>query len=408
MPSAPSAEVFQRLFSQYLWAGIAIGALVLLYLAVAILRHRRGGAAPADAPRAGEPDAERGSPKVALLLSVGIALVLFPLSFANLGAHKDLEHPPAGEHLEVGVTAFRFGWLFQYPEGFQTLNELRVPIGVPIVLDIEAQDVMHKFHIADYHVGIDAMPGRMTHAWFQADDEAPTEIRCAELCGPGHALMVAKVIPVSPDAYAAWNSEQVAAASSFHQDIEVRLTEEGVEAPGARAMTDVPLLLRIENGAASARGLAVTGVLTGESEAVAAGTLGLLSLDAPAAGEITLQAVDGSGAPVGEAVTLTVQAPLRVAAELSEFKVLLDASIAPAGGPVLFAVRNAGTMPHDLAVGDWEDGKALRVEAQTRPLAAGESALLPWWPTGSGAVDAWCTVPGHASLGMIAQLEVSA
>ena len=60
-------------------------------------------------------------------------------------------------------------WHLQHPEGPREINELHVPVDVPVKLTMTSQDVIHDFYIPAFRVKKDVLPGRYTSLWFQAD-----------------------------------------------------------------------------------------------------------------------------------------------------------------------------------------------------------------------------------------------
>jgi len=75
-----------------------------------------------------------------------------------------------------------------------------------VILNITSADVFHSFGIPDFKIKRDAIPGRVNQAWFVAEQSGifPEAIRCYELCGTGHALMMADLIIQSPDSFHDW------------------------------------------------------------------------------------------------------------------------------------------------------------------------------------------------------------
>lgn len=79
-----------------------------------------------------------------------------------------------------------------------------VPVGHDVVLQITGADVIHSWKIPAFAVMQDAVPGRTSHAWFNADREGIYFGQCSELCGKDHAFMPITVKVVSEAAYAKW------------------------------------------------------------------------------------------------------------------------------------------------------------------------------------------------------------
>lgn len=126
------------------------------------------------------------------------------------------EHRPA-DGVQVRVTGKQFNWEFAYPgpDGkFDTSddliidNELHVPVGRNVILELGARDVIHSFFIPTIRLKQDVLPGRKIPAWFNATKTGRFEIACAELCGFGHYNMRGFLNVHTADEYTKWVQEQ--------------------------------------------------------------------------------------------------------------------------------------------------------------------------------------------------------
>jgi cytochrome c oxidase subunit 2 len=86
-------------------------------------------------------------------------------------------------------------------------NEMVVPIGKVVRLQVTAADVMHNFAVPSLGQRLDAIPGRLNETWFRADQEGVYYGQCSELCGNGHPYMPITVRVVSEQQYQAWLAE---------------------------------------------------------------------------------------------------------------------------------------------------------------------------------------------------------
>src|SRR6266542_783406 len=93
----------------------------------------------------------------------------------------------------------QWSWTFSYPhedrfkllEGYlQTGEELHIPVGMKIRIELSAKDVIHSFWIPSIGGKKDAVPGRATELWIQADKPGTYKGQCLEFCGDGHADML--------------------------------------------------------------------------------------------------------------------------------------------------------------------------------------------------------------------------
>ena len=63
-----------------------------------------------------------------------------------LSLFLDLQHPPT-DAMTVNVVAKQWMWKFQHPEGQGEINDLHVPAGEPVLLNMASQDVIHSFYV---------------------------------------------------------------------------------------------------------------------------------------------------------------------------------------------------------------------------------------------------------------------
>jgi cytochrome c oxidase subunit 2 len=89
-----------------------------------------------------------------------------------------------------------------------TVNDLRFPVGKPVVARLRSLDVIHSFYLPQMRVKQDVIPGMEIPAWFVPVKETPEganwQIACAQLCGVGHYRMAGKYMSVSQEDFDAW------------------------------------------------------------------------------------------------------------------------------------------------------------------------------------------------------------
>jgi cytochrome c oxidase subunit II len=83
-------------------------------------------------------------------------------------------------------------------------NEIVLPVGKVIRVQVTAADVLHAFAMPAFGIKRDAVPGRLNETWFKATKEGVYYGQCSELCGTNHAFMPAAIRIVSPAKYAEW------------------------------------------------------------------------------------------------------------------------------------------------------------------------------------------------------------
>jgi cytochrome c oxidase subunit II len=111
--------------------------------------------------------------------------------------------PPAAS-TEIFVIGKQWMWHVQHPEGVREINEVHVPVGVPVKMTMTSQDVIHDFYIPAFRVKKDVLPGRYTSIWFQATEPGTYHLFCAQYCGTDHAEMIGWIYVMSSDDYATW------------------------------------------------------------------------------------------------------------------------------------------------------------------------------------------------------------
>jgi cytochrome c oxidase subunit 2 len=113
---------------------------------------------------------------------------------------------PPSASMEIFVIGKQWMWHLQHPEGPREINELHVPVGVPVKLTMTSEDVIHDFYIPAFRVKKDVLPGRYTSLWFQATETGTYHLFCAQYCGADHGEMIGWVYVMTPTDYASWLS----------------------------------------------------------------------------------------------------------------------------------------------------------------------------------------------------------
>ncbi len=164
-----------------------------------------------------------------ILLGIGV--------FSVIGIFELYEEPPEGA-VKVQVIGQQWWWEYRYDlnddgvyDEIVTANDLVIPAGEKVGLEITARDVIHSFWAPRLNGKRDAVPNRR-HPWnIQADEPGEYIGQCTEFCGLSHAEMRIKVIALSRDQYDAWVEDQQVAAEPFAAD------DMSEEAAGYRSFT---------------------------------------------------------------------------------------------------------------------------------------------------------------------------
>jgi cytochrome c oxidase subunit 2 len=163
-----------------------------------------------------------GNTTLEIVWTVVPSLILVVLTFLSVPAWSKIKMQiPAGD-VVVEVTAKQFNWQVAYagPDGkFGTeddkkfLDEMHVPVGKKIRVNLRSQDVIHSFFVPQFRIKQDAVPGREIGAWFDAMKPGKYEWPCAELCGFGHSGMRGWIYVHTAEDYAKWEAENLKASA---------------------------------------------------------------------------------------------------------------------------------------------------------------------------------------------------
>jgi cytochrome c oxidase subunit 2 len=199
MPVAASSRAIlvDRLARTLVGIATVVFLVVEGALVYAVLRFRRKPGDKADA------SAIHGNNTVELIWTIIPAFIVIFIGVYSFQILTKIEAPGDNE-LVVEVTGQQFVWSFRYPEYDRTTPELRLPLGRPVRFEITSLDVIHSFWVPAFRAKRDATPGQVSQLLITPNELGAFPIRCAELCGPGHATMVSTVTVVEEDEFLAW------------------------------------------------------------------------------------------------------------------------------------------------------------------------------------------------------------
>ncbi len=148
---------------------------------------------------------------IILLLILAVPTINSTYKFADVAAMDEVNEAGEKTALTVNVTAKLFWWEFEYPDfGVVTAQELVVPTGEKVYFNLIAADVKHSFWIPSVGGKLDTNVENLNKFYLEFAKESK-EVepgvfygKCAELCGPSHALMDFKVKSLEPEAFKAW------------------------------------------------------------------------------------------------------------------------------------------------------------------------------------------------------------
>lgn len=197
-PKGPVAQVQTGLLLYTLYIALAIGIAVTAVLLYVVFRFRA---------RPGQtevPRQIRGNHVLEIIWTVIPILILTSVAFPTVEAAFSTATPPDGA-MTVRAVGYRWWFGFEYPDlGIVTANELRIPVGQPVRLELTSNDVIHSFWVPKLAGKTDMIPGRINIAWIQADEPGVYLGQCAEFCGDSHANMRFTVKAMAPEEFEAW------------------------------------------------------------------------------------------------------------------------------------------------------------------------------------------------------------
>ncbi|MDJ0754764.1 MAG: cytochrome c oxidase subunit II [Ardenticatenaceae bacterium] len=232
--SAEASQIETMFQAHFILMGFLFAIIVVpLGYAIVVFRQKEGD--DTDAPHI------HGNTTLEIVWT--IIPVLIVVGFAIWGSffYWDLVSANEGE-VEIRVQGYKWDWTFYYPEHSvpgeppRQDQTLVVETGQPVVLTMQANDVIHAFWVPQFRVKQDVVPYNIAIRSDNGDRQvidlsfanpnyeeaaeafnySPQEVRiipdqpgvyrlrCAEICGTQHWAMLANVIVLDTDDYQAW------------------------------------------------------------------------------------------------------------------------------------------------------------------------------------------------------------
>ncbi|MCO4096464.1 cytochrome c oxidase subunit II [Macrococcoides canis] len=220
----PAGEVAKDQFNLMM---LAVGIMVFVIIVVvvifilAVFKFRRG--------KVGEdfvPKDVHGNHKleviwttipIILLIILAIPTVMLTFKLADTKAMDKIDANGKNKEMIVNVTANLYWWEFEYPnQGIVTSQELVVPTDTKVYFRLHSADVKHSFWIPAVGGKMDTNVENINKFYLVFDGKKAQDAKnmfygkCAELCGPSHALMDFKVKTMDKDQFKTWVSDMKA------------------------------------------------------------------------------------------------------------------------------------------------------------------------------------------------------
>ena len=252
-PAGPYAESV----TVHAWALLAMGFAVTAIVAAALYVALAGPA---------RWKAVLGGERLVWIMGVAFpGVVLAGLLVWGLMLTSSLTEPITGREQRIRVTGNMWWWDVEYldPQGrvmLRDANELHLPVGRPVVLDLRSADVIHSFWVPNLSGKEDMIPGRTNRLKVQADRPGRFGGICAEYCGGPHALMGFVTVAHDDAEYRRWLAgERTAPSNADPQQVPGRMPSASRTTPARfSAATLDGRALFMENGCAACHRVAGT------------------------------------------------------------------------------------------------------------------------------------------------------
>jgi cytochrome c oxidase subunit II len=149
-----------------------------------------------------------------LIIPAGVLFVLLAWGTTMVAGMTTIK----GDELRMRVSGNIYWWRVSYLDsaGNQIMadaNELHIPVGRPVVIDIVSEDVIHSFWVPKLGGKMDMIPGRTNRLKLQADKAGIYGGQCAEFCGGAHSLMGFMVVAHEPADWQRWRDDRLSKSS---------------------------------------------------------------------------------------------------------------------------------------------------------------------------------------------------
>jgi len=201
---------WEEMWTEVMWDITVIGVIYFVVALFFLFRYKRTGHDQVGESPKLSAQAVLGWVIIPCMLFLGDDLFLYAKGFA---LHKQMREVPANAQT-IKVTGSMWNWNYDYGNGVDMDNELRVPVGKPVIFRMTSDDVVHSHYLNGYHVTEDVMPGRVTWEWIMPVKVGESVITCREYCGANHSKMYGKLIVMKQADYDAWMTQALADAKA--------------------------------------------------------------------------------------------------------------------------------------------------------------------------------------------------
>lgn len=208
-----SDQIRQTLFI-FLFVAAVVWIAVVVVLGIAMLRRKR----PPDRPLALHQPFEKSAARVVFALGLATLVIVLGLSIVSYAGQRTV-FAKEENALKLKIIGHQWWWEVHYEgddpsRSFTTANEIRIPAGQPVRVQLESADVIHSFWVPSLTGKMDLITGQTNELQFTAKKAGTYRGQCAEFCGLQHAHMAFAVLALSPDDFGRWRDHENAGANS--------------------------------------------------------------------------------------------------------------------------------------------------------------------------------------------------
>tara|TARA_Y100000996_G_scaffold414716_1_gene406469 strand:+ start:3624 stop:4760 length:1137 start_codon:yes stop_codon:yes gene_type:complete len=231
-PYGPVADKQLDIFWLILAGGVVVFVLVEVLLIYAAIKYR----SKKDSPL---PNQVHGNHKLEFIWTIIPAIVVLIFSVLSINTLMYAADVPKdsegnrGEHVALQAIGHQWWFEFRYPnpndesQEVVLANEVYIPVGIPVRIELDSVDVIHSFWVPKLAGKVDMVPKPkdingdkdLNHLWFEASEVGVYFGQCTEFCGASHANMRFKVIAVSPTDYDTWLLNQTKPAIEWNDPL---------------------------------------------------------------------------------------------------------------------------------------------------------------------------------------------
>ena len=217
-----------KLYSGMTTVGAIVGGFVGILILYTVLRYRRRGDAM---PK----QFHESIPIEILYTAIPVLIVAVLFLFTVITENKVDATVPYNARitttgtpvLQVKVTAFQWGWRFDYPNNNVSVSgevtngpgglgpQMVLPVGETVQILLVSNDVIHGFYVRDFNFSRYALPGVQNRFDLNIVNPGLYPGQCTQICGLYHSEMLFTVKGVTPAAFTRWTASEIAAGHTL-------------------------------------------------------------------------------------------------------------------------------------------------------------------------------------------------